>query len=131
MWWKALLIWLLFMVGAIANGTLRVKLIVPFTGEALGHIISTALLSVIILCISWSTVPWLAPATRHDAWGIGAGWLFLTLAFEFGVGYFIGHHGWAEMLADYNVLKGRVWAVVPLITFFAPWWSAHVRGLLP
>lgn len=131
MWGRVFLIWLLFMVGAIANGTLRVKLIIPFTGEALGHIISTILLCVIILCITWYTVPWLAPATGQQAWAIGAGWLLLTLAFEFGVGYFISHHSWPEMLADYNVLKGRVWVAVPIITFIAPWWMANLRQLLP
>ncbi|MGB3526887.1 MAG: hypothetical protein WBB32_13080 [Flavobacteriales bacterium] len=131
MWWKVLLIWLLFMVGAILNGTLRVKVIVPFTGEAIGHIISTVLLCAIILSITWYTLPWVGLGTTLQAWVIGACWLFLTLAFEFGVGHFIGHHSWTEMLADYNVLKGRVWVFVPLITFLAPWWMAHVRGLLP
>ncbi|MCB0759038.1 MAG: hypothetical protein KDC01_11305 [Flavobacteriales bacterium] len=131
MYWKAFLIWLFFMVGAIANGTLRVKVIVPFTGEAIGHIISTVLLCVIILSITWYALPWVAPGTRQQAWGIGACWLLLTLAFEFGVGYFISHHTWPEMLADYNVLKGRVWVAVPIITFLAPWWMANLRHLLP
>jgi hypothetical protein len=131
MWWKAMLIWLLFMIGAIANGALRVKAIIPITDEAVGHIISTVLLCTIILSITWWTIPWLAPTTTQDALSIGAAWLLLTLAFEFGVGYFIGHHTWAEMLADYNVLKGRVWVVVPIITFLAPRLVAKWRGLLP
>ncbi|MBP7408661.1 MAG: hypothetical protein KA941_07890 [Flavobacteriales bacterium] len=130
MWWKAILIWLLFMVGAIANGALRVKAIIPFTGEAIGHIISTVFLCAIIIGITWWTVPWLAPSTGQQALTIGAAWLFMTLAFEFGVGYFIGHHSWSEMLADYNVLKGRVWVAVPIITFLAPWWMAKLRGLV-
>ena len=131
MWWNALLVWLLFMVSAIVNGTLRVKVIIPFTGEAIGHIISTVLLGAIILAITWYTIAWITPASRQQAIGIGVCWLVLTLAFEFGMGLFIGHLSWPEMLADYNVLKGRVWIAIPLITFLAPWWAAHVRGLLP
>ncbi len=130
MWWKMLIVWLLFMVGAITNGALRVKAIIPFTGESVGHIISTVMLCVIIVAITWATIAWIGPNTARQAIMIGALWLILTLAFEFGVGYFIGHHSWSEMLADYNVLKGRVWVVVPIITFLAPWWMARLRGLL-
>ncbi len=131
MWWKMLFIWLLFMLGAIANGALRVGTIIPLTSEAVGHIISTVMLSVIILGITWATIAWIGPRTAQDTLLIGAAWLILTLAFEFGVGYFIGHHTWMEMLADYNVLKGRVWVIVPIITFLAPWWMANLRDLLP
>lgn len=131
MWWKAIAVWLLFMVGAIANGTLRIKIIIPVTGEPVGHLISTALLCLIILGITWLTISFLGPDSAAKAWAIGAIWLLMTLAFEFGVGYFIGHHSWPEMLADYNVLKGRVWLFVPLITLLAPWWMAKLRGLLP
>ncbi len=126
-----LLVWFLFMVGAIANGALRVKAIIPFAGEGVGHIISTVMLCGIILIITAATIAWIGPSTAQHAFMIGAVWLFLTLAFEFGVGYFIGHHTWTEMLADYNVLQGRVWVIVPIITFLAPWWMAKWRGVLP
>lgn len=131
MWWKVLVIWSLFMVGAIANGAVRIKFIIPRTGEAVGHVISTALLCIIILVITWLTIRWLAPASMQQAIAIGTAWLLMTLAFEFGVGYFIGHHSWTEMLTDYNILKGRVWVAVPILTFLAPWWMAELRGLLP
>ena len=120
MWWKVLLIWLLFMVGAILNGTLRVKVIVPFTGEAIGHIISTVLLCAIILSITWYTLPWVGLGTTLQAWVIGACWLFLTLAFEFGFGHWVARKPWSELLADYNVLKGRVWPAVLLVILITP-----------
>jgi|GEM_PF-5194759 len=47
------------------------------------------------------------------------------------MGRFISHLSWSDMLADYNVLKGRVWIFVPLITLLAPWCTAKLRGLLP
>jgi hypothetical protein len=131
MWWKALVVWLLFMVGAIANGTLRQFVINPAIGAAWGHVISTVLLCAIILGITWASIRWIAPADAGQAWAIGMVWLVMTLAFEFGMGYFISHLSWSEMLADYNVLKGRVWIFVPLVTFIAPWWMAKLRGLLP
>src|SRR5215210_8823463 len=40
----------------------------------------------------------------------------------------IGPHG-SVILEDYNVLRGRIWVLVPLVTFLAPSWAARMRGL--
>ena len=130
MWWKPVIIWFALMVAAILNGTLRVKYIVPATGEGAGHVISTVLLCGLILFITWLTVKWIDPASASHARAIGALWLLMTLIFEFGVGYFIGHHTWPEMLADYKVWRGRVWVLVLITTFLAPWWMARMRGVI-
>lgn len=130
MWWKASVIWLALMVLAILNGGLRVKAIIPFTGEPAGHVISTLLLCLLILAATWATLPWAGPSTTGEAWAIGFLWLGLTLAFEFGMGRFISHLTWHQMLAEYNVLKGRIWVLVPLCTWLAPVWAGHWRGLL-
>lgn len=129
MWWKVLAIWLLCMVGAIANGSLRQFVLNPAIGEAWGHVLSTMLLAIIILGITWATIRWMGPADARQAWAMGTVWLLMTLVFEFGMGRFISHLSWTEMFADYNLLKGRVWVFIPIITFMAPWWMARVRGL--
>lgn len=131
MWWKALLVWLLFMVGAIANGTLRQFVINPAIGEAWGHVLSTVMLCTIILGMTWATIRWIGPVDAGQAWAIGTAWLLMTLAFEFGMGHFISRISWSQMLGDYNLLKGRVWVFVPLVTLLAPWLMAKLRGLLP
>ncbi|MBK9196885.1 MAG: hypothetical protein KA230_06300 [Flavobacteriales bacterium] len=130
MLWKSLLFWLLLMVLAITNGAVRLKFIIPATGEPTGHVISTVLLAGLILLATWSGIPWIAPHTARDAFGVGLFWLVLTLAFEFGVGALVSHRSWPEMLADYNVLKGRVWVFIPIITALAPWLMARARGLI-
>lgn len=131
MWWKAVLIWLLFMVAAIANGTLRQYFINPSIGEAWGHMVSTTVLCAVILFITWTTIRWIAPASGEHAWAIGAAWFVMTLAFEFGMGHFISRISWAEMLAQYDLLKGQVWVFVPLVTLIAPRWMAKLRRMLP
>lgn len=129
MWWKVFIVWFLCMFGAIANGTLRQFVINPAIGAAWGHVLSTMFLCGIILGITWATILWMGPADAGQAWAIGAMWLVMTLVFEFGVGRFISHKPWGELLADYNVLQGRVWVFIPVITLLAPWWMARVRGL--
>lgn len=129
MWWKALLLWFVLMVLAIANGTVRVKLIIPQTGLAAGLAISTVMLCALILLTTWIIIRWIAPADAQQAWIVGALWLIMTLTFEFGAGHFLFKKSWAELLVDYDITKGRIWVLVPVVTAMAPWLMARLRGL--
>lgn len=129
MWWKALLFWFLLMVLAIANGTVRVKFIIPYTGLTAGLAISTLMLCGLILLATWLGIRWLGPATAPQAWAIGLCWLGLTLGFEFGAGHFLFKKPWSELLLDYDLTRGRIWVLVPAVTALAPWWMAKLRGL--
>lgn len=130
MWWKALLFWFLLMVLAIVNGTVRLKLIIPFTGLTAGLCISTVLLCALILFATWLGIGWIGPSNAKQAWGIGVFWLTLTLAFEFGAGHFLFKKSWSELLLDYDLTQGRIWVMVPIVTALAPWWMAKLRGLM-
>ena len=124
------MIWFALMVVAILNGSVRVNLIIPVTGEGMGHVISTFMLCAWILITAWFCIGWLAPRTRGEAWIIGVLWVCMTLAFEFLAGHFLFGKPWSELLADYDVLEGRVWVLVPIITLLAPWIMARARGLM-
>lgn len=130
MWWKAILLWFGLMVLAIANGTVRVKWIMPFTGLTAGLAISTLTLCALILLATWLGTPWLGPVSNQQAWGIGCLWLAMTISFEFGAGHFLFKKPWAELLLDYDITKGRIWALVLITTFLAPWLMVKLRGLV-
>lgn len=130
MWWKAILFWFLLMVLAIGNGTVRLKFIIPFTGLTAGLAISTVMLCALILGATWLGIGWLGPSNAKQAWSIGVFWLVLTLAFEFGAGHFLFKKSWSELLLDYDLTKGRIWVLVPIVTTLAPWWMAKLRGLV-
>lgn len=130
MWWKALLFWFVLMVLAIGNGTVRLKFIIPFTGLTAGLAISTLMLCVLILGATWLGIGWIGPSDAKQAWGIGVFWLVMTLGFEFGAGHVLFKKPWSELLVDYNIAKGRIWVLVPIVTTLAPWWMAKVRGLV-
>lgn len=129
--WKAVVLWFVLMVLAILNGTVRVKLIIPFTGLTAGLAISTVMLCALILFATWISVPWMGPRDAPQAWAIGVLWLVMTLAFEFGAGHFLFKKPWSELLVDYDITKGRIWVLVPIVTVLAPWLMAKVRGLIP
>jgi len=126
---RAMLVWAAIVPIAIANGALRVAWIIPRTGEAVGHVVSSITLSLAIVAVAWLAIPWIAPPTRRDAWLVGAAWLAATVAFEFGFGRFVAGKSWSELLADYNVLRGRIWVLVLLTTAAAPALAAAWRGL--
>jgi hypothetical protein len=61
---------------------------------------------------------------------VGTLWLALTLTFEFVVGHYGFRKPWADLLADYDVRRGRIWVVVLVVTLLAPLWTARLRGVL-
>lgn len=54
---------------------------------------------------------WPIPTAREAA-VIGGVWLALTVAFEFGFGRAVAKQSWDELLADYDVTRGRTWPLV-------------------
>ena len=127
---RALIVWLGLVVLAVANGGVRDTWIAPALGDTTGRAISTVLLSVLILGATWLLVAWVGPRTAADAWRVGALWLALTLAFEFLGGHFLFGRPWPELLADYDVRRGRIWPLVLVVTAVAPYVTARARGLV-
>jgi len=107
-----MLAWLGGPVIGIANGTLRELAYKDRVGELTAHQLSTG--SAIGLFAAYFDV--LArrhplPSTR-DALQVGAAWLALTIAFECGFGRGVAHASWEQLLADYDLRKGRLWPLV-------------------
>lgn len=121
---RAFAVWCALLVAAFVNGTFRELLLVPMFGGAAAHVVSTIILSGVIGIVVWRAIVWLHPATLHEAWLIGDGWVFLTIGFEFLAGHYLFGHTWDSLLADYNVLQGRVWELVLVTTLLAPIVSA-------
>ena len=129
MLYRALVVWLVFMFIAILNGALREGVLNSRLGEASGQVASTLLLSALIMAVAFITVSWLKPATPAQAATVAALWVLLTVTFEFGFGHFVAGKPWTFLLADYNVLQGRLWLLVPVTVAAAPYLTARLRGL--
>jgi hypothetical protein len=123
-------VWVLILLVAVVNGGIRQAFIIPRTGDTAGHAISTVMLCAAILALSWLTIRWMRPTTPREVWSIGAMWLALTLAFEFLAGHYLFGASWRQLLADYNIFRGRTWVLVLITTAVAPALMAQRRGLL-
>jgi hypothetical protein len=126
---RAILIWLGILILASLNGAVRDLLVAPRFGDLMARAISTVILCVLIALVTWWSIGWIRPLTSRAALEIGIVWLVLTLTFEFGFGHFVSGKPWAELLADYDVQRGRIWVLVLIATLLAPLWAGWVRGI--
>ena len=109
------------MLSAILNGILREYIISEKIGDYFGHIISVVILSSIFFILTFLFLKLISiPYKNTDLWLIGIMWLIMTISFEFIFGYFIIGHSISFLLADYNILKGRLWIIILIITLISP-----------
>lgn len=127
---RALVLWSAIIPLAIANGLLRDLLLARWLGASTARSVSGVLLCGLIGAWTWLTVPWLALRDGRACAVVGAGWLALTLGFEFGFGRLVAHRTWEELLRPYRFTGGDLWPVVLLVVALAPWLAARGRGLL-
>ena len=120
MYARALAIWFVIMVIAIINGGVRDALMVPRLGDDAARALSCLTLAAAILFVTWLSLQWMGVLTTADAWTAGAVWLAMTLSFEFIAGHYVFGTSWPTLLADYNILAGRLWIVVLGVTLTAP-----------
>lgn len=125
---RAVAIWLAILVLASLNGAVRDLVVAPRIGDTAARAISTLVLCGLVLLVTWVSIRWIGPHSARQALAIGALWLVLTLAFEVGAGRLTGK-SWSVVLADYDLLRGRIWVLVPIVTFLAPLWVGRHRGL--
>lgn len=107
----AFLFWLGLLVVAIAFGAGREFLLTPRLGDTAARAVGTLALCAVDFALIRVFVGRMGIKEAGTLWGLGVFWVVLTLAFEFGFGRWRGM-SWGELLADYNVLQGRLWVLV-------------------
>ena len=119
--WKYLTAWLVMLLASIANGAVRDFTYGRHMDELTAHQLSTASGVLVLGIVIWGFVRRYPPSSGRKAISIGLLWMTLTVAFEFLFFHYVGGHSWSALLANYNVLKGRVWVVVLVWVAIAPY----------
>lgn len=126
---RALLVWLLFLVLAIAGAAFREGVLTPRIGQAAAHVVGTVVVVALFLVVIAFTVRWVVPSMEPARLvQLGVGWTVLTVIFEFGFGRFVMGHQWSRLLDDYNVFAGRVWVLVLLTLLIGPWLIGRLQS---
>ena len=114
-------VWLVLAVLAVLNGILRNYAYGPLIGEQAAHVLSSLIFIGVVFAVTYVFLRLVRlDYGLADLLVVGAAWVVMTVAFEFLFGHYVAGHPWPRLLADYNVLKGRVWALVLLAVFLGP-----------
>ena len=127
--WKYLAAWLVMLLVSVANGAVRDFTYGRHLNELAAHQLSTAASVLLLGGVIWIFVRLYPPSSGSQAISIGLSWMALTVAFEFLFFHFVGGHSWSGLLANYDILKGRVWVLVPLWLAVAPYAFFRIRSL--
>jgi len=120
---RAVAVWLGILALAVGNGALRDGALSPRIGEISGRAVSSVILAGLVLLVARITIRWIRLSSSAEAWKVGIFWVGLTLAFEFLAGRYLFGNSWERILSDYDVTRGRIWLLVPLVTLVAPAWA--------
>jgi hypothetical protein len=118
---RHLLVWLLLAIVAIANGIVRQSTYGKVLSDLTAHQLSTVTAILASSIVVWFVNRAWPIESVAQAWIIGGLWLVATIVFEFGFGHYVAGHSWQRLLADYNVLDGRVWSLFLLWIFVLPY----------
>jgi hypothetical protein len=111
---KAAVAWLALFALMFANGALRVLVLEPRLGEDRARQLASLSGLALVLLVSSVLVRGSPGATSSQLWRTGLAWLGATVAFEFLFGRLVSGLSWSALLADYDVTRGRLWALIPL-----------------
>jgi len=120
--------WLGLVLLAILNGTLRQKGYGPLMSELSAHQVSTLIAIIIFAVYIYIITGFFRLESARQALLIGAVWVAMTVIFEFLFGHFVMGHSWSRLFHDYNLLQGRLWLLVLIWTFIAPWIFYRIRS---
>ena len=117
---KYALAWIPMVFIAIANGVLRQYSYGRWMKKLSAHQLSSLTAVILFYLYTWILGKKLPLESLRQALAIGIIWLCLTVAFEFLFGHYVANHPWSRLIQDYNLLSGRLWALVLLAVTAAP-----------
>lgn len=118
---KYLLAWLGLPIIGIINGALRQFLYRDALGDLTAHQLSTVTGILLFGLYIWLLSRWWPLPSARAALTVGLLWLALTIGFEFIFGHYVMGNSWERLLADYNLLAGRVWVLALIWITSAPY----------
>lgn len=117
---KYLLLWFPMLLIAILNGAARDLWYSKYLEVETGKQLSTITLIVFFSFYFFFVFKVFPPQTTFKVLSVGLLWMLLTLIFEFGFGLYRGH-SWQFLLSEYNILRGKLWILVPLWVGIGPY----------
>ena len=103
--YRAIMVWMAFMLAETAHGLLRELFIAPEIGALRARQIGIPVGCVLVFAVAWFAGRWMGAHTRRQQLMVGGLWVVLTLVFEIAIGFAIGAP-WEQVTADLDPTKG-------------------------
>jgi hypothetical protein len=117
---RYLIAWFVMLVVSIVNGTLRDFTYGKYFSELHAHQLSSLSGIVLLGLVIRAYVHLWPPTSARQALSIGLFWMALTVAFEFLFFHYVVGHSWTELLANYDLSRGRLWPLLLVWVALAP-----------
>ncbi|GAB3102939.1 hypothetical protein G8770_09930 [Aestuariicella hydrocarbonica] len=127
---KAIAIWFVMVLAAMANGIFREKIVTVYLGQSVALPASGILLSVFILIIVYNAIDYIVPKKASIFLTLGVFWVSLTLMFEYGFGYFVLGAEISQINQVFNVSSGNLFVWVVVVTLLSPLLIAYLKGYI-
>ncbi len=111
----------------IANGIMRNNTYGHSMSALAAHQLSTIILILLFGIYVFILTGQFRIQSAAEAFVIGGSWLLMTVIFEFIFGHYVAGHSWGRLLQDYNILNGRIWVLILIWTFIAPYVFYRLR----
>lgn len=118
---RYLVAWFVMLGVAMVNGGLRDMTYGKQLPELLANQLSCLSGITLLGVVMYLYVRHWKPGSARQAIYIGLFWMALTMAFEFLFFHYVGGHSWAELLANYDIVQGRLWPLVLVWVAVAPY----------
>jgi hypothetical protein len=113
-----------------ANGAIRVVILQPQLGEGRARQVASLSGVALVLIVSRLFVRCAPEARSSQLLWVGVAWLACTVAFELVFGHFVSGLSWRALLADYDIMRGRLWSLILVSVSLGPWFWGAVRRRL-
>jgi hypothetical protein len=124
---KALAVWLMIVGAEILHGIARRVLLEPRVGDVRARQVGVVTGSLLILIVTFVSLPWLGAASTWDRFFVGLLWLMLMVPFEILVGRLTGA-SWARIRSDYDPREGGLMIFGLFVLLLAPTLAAWAHG---
>ncbi len=118
---RYLVAWFVMLGVAMVNGGLRDMTYGKQLPELLANQLSCLSGITLLGVVMYLYVRHWKLGSARQAIYIGLFWMALTMAFEFLFFHYARGHSWAELLANYDIVQGRLWPLVLVWVAVAPY----------
>jgi len=126
---KSILIWISFIPFAILNGGLRDIIIEPLFGTNIALPLSSIILSIVIITLTYFLLPMLGKGRSIEYILIGTLWFVLTNLFDLLLVISV-NRPLTDFFQAFDITTGSLWILVIITCLISPILTAKIRKLI-